>query len=192
MRKPNNYDNTEIFGDYKPLPAGAYVCRIKKVEETKSQRGNDMIIISLDIAEGEQKGYYANAYRNDDRENKKWGCTVYQVVEDNDGNTAKGFKSFVKSVVESNIGFNEDVIWNDNFASYFKDKLVGGVFRREEYQNNNGDYKWNTKCYQFRTVKAVHEGIETPKDKPMDNKPYTEPTRTTTPPVLDIDDDFDI
>lgn len=165
MKKPNNYETTQAYGDFTPLELGGHICKIMKVEETKSKAGNDMIIISLDIAEGDQKDYFSKQYKADTRENKKWGCIVYQLVEDKDGNTHKGFKTFIKSVEKSNKGFDSDSIWNDDFAGYFKNKLVGGVFGREQYINQNGELKWSTKCVQFRDVETIRKGVEVPEDK---------------------------
>lgn len=165
MQKPRNYDNTSSFGDFTPLELGGHVCKIIKVEETTSSTDRAMIKIALDIAEGNQKDYYRNQFNKDDRPDKKWGCVVYQLIEDRDGNTSKGFKTFIESVKKSNKGFNEDAIWNDNFASYFKDKLIGGVFGREQYKANDGKFKWSTKCVQFRSVDVVREGVEVPEDK---------------------------
>lgn len=96
MQKPNDYETTAIYGDFKALPSGGYVCRIMGVEETKSQRNNDMLKISLDIFEGEYKGYYADKYRSDTRMDKKWGCVAFQLVYDtvNPNMTNRGFKTF--------------------------------------------------------------------------------------------------
>ena len=165
MNKPKNYDSTNAYGEWKPLELGGHVCKIMKVEETKSQTGKDMINISLDIAEGDQKDYYADQYRSSDRPDKKWGCIVYQLIEDKDGNTSRGFKTFIDSVKKSNPGFDENAIWNDRFADYFKGKLVGGVFGREQYKNQKGEFKWSTKCVMFRSVDVVREGVEVPEDK---------------------------
>lgn len=165
MNKPKNYDTTEAFGTFTPLELGGHVCKIMKVEETKSRNGKEMIKISLDIAEGSQKGYYTNQYRNDNRTDKKWGCIVYQLTEDNDGNTNKGFKTFIDAVEKSNSNFKESEIWNERFSTYFKDKLVGGVFGREQYEAKDGSLKWSTKCVQFRPVSVIREGVEVPEDK---------------------------
>lgn len=62
MKKPNNYETTQAYGDFTPLELGGHICKIMKVEETKSKAGNDMIIISLDIAEGDQKDYFSKQY----------------------------------------------------------------------------------------------------------------------------------
>lgn len=156
MNKPNNYDDTKGYSNRSFLPAGCYVCKIMQVKETKSKNGRDMIMISLDIAEGEFKDHFANSYKEDTREDKKWGCVVYQLTEDNDGNTNRGFKSFIDSVKSSNQGWKE--VWGDRFAENFKDKLVGGLFGEEEYVKSNGDTGKSTKCRFFDSVKRVRDG----------------------------------
>ena len=50
MHKPNNYDNTQAAGDFVPLEPGGHIMVIKKVEETTSKTGKDMLKISLDTA----------------------------------------------------------------------------------------------------------------------------------------------
>ena len=163
MVKPNNYDGTQEYGEFKPLELGGHICKIMSVEETKSGSGKDMLKIFLDIAEGEQANYYAEQYKADSRAEKKWGCIVYQLTEDKDGNTNRGLKTFVTSVEKSNKGFT--VAWGDNFTACLKGKLVGGVFGREQYQNSKGELKFATKCVSFRSVDTIRAGVEVPADK---------------------------
>lgn len=165
MKRPTNYENTTAYGDFEPLELGGHICTICKVVETQSRTGKDMIEVWLDIAEGPQKGYYTAQWRNDSRENKKWPCIVYQLVEDNEGNTNRGYKTFLESVKKSNSGFVEDKLWEVNGAEYLKGKLVGGVFGREQYLNQKGELKWSTKCVQFRSVEAIQKGVDVPEDK---------------------------
>ena len=171
MIKPNNYDNTAAFGE--ELELGGHVCKIMKVEETVSKSGKDMIVISLDIAEGEQAGYYAEKYRSDTRQEKKWGCIVYQLVHDADGNTNRGLKTFHTAVEESNPGFQ--VAWGNDYSACFAGKLIGGVFGREEYIKQNGQPGFATKCRYFRSVDTIRKGIKVPEDKLLDaaQKPRT-------------------
>ena len=90
MEMPNDFQTTQGFGDYTPLPAGGYICRIMGVEETKSKSGRDMIKVSLDIAEGEFKNRFAEAWKADTRADKKWGCIANQLVYDTtDGTSTK-------------------------------------------------------------------------------------------------------
>ena len=164
MQKPRNYEETKAFSQYEPLPAGCYVCKIMQVVETVSKTDKPMVVISLDIAEGEYKDFYAKAYKEDTREDKKWGCNVYMLTEDPDGNTSRKFKGFIESVAGSNTGWN--VVWGEKFAACFKGKIVGGLFGREEYRKQTGDTAWSTKCFYFDTVDRVREGkCKAPKDK---------------------------
>lgn len=166
MLKPNDYENVQAYGEFESLKTGGHVCRIMKVEETKSQSRKPMVRIYLDIAEGEQAGYFAARYDADTRKEKKWGCIVYQLIYDNEGGTNRGFKTFTTSVKESNAGF--EVAWSDNpvvFEGCFKDKLVGGVFGREQYQGSDGKLRWSVKCRSFRSVDAIRKGVPVPEDK---------------------------
>jgi len=165
MQKPSDWDNVSSFGEFKQLPKGAYICKVCKVEETESKGGYPMLRIYLDIAEGEYKDFYAQAYRADKRDDKKWGCIYYQLTQDtqNHSQTNRGLKTFVTSVEESNNGFK--VVWGDAFADCFKNKKVGVVFRREQFQTMDGKLMWSVKPFNFRSVDAVYKGIEPPEDK---------------------------
>lgn len=170
MQKPQDFDNVQAFGDFVPLPAGGYVCRIMGVEETASRAGAPMIKISLDIAEGQYKDYFANQYRANTRADKKWSYSaiINQLVYDTSGNnsTNRGFKTFVTSVCESNQDFN--VAWGDGFSACFKNRLVGVLFGREEYIGTDGKSHWSTKALNFRSVKTIRDGgFEIPADKPL-------------------------
>lgn len=170
MLKPNDYENVKAYGEFEDLKPGGHVCRIMKVEETKSKSGKPMLNIYLDIAEGEQAGYFRARYDSDTRKEKKWGCIVYQLTQDSEGGTNRGFKTFNTSIKESNPGF--EVAWSDNhvvFEGCYKDKLVGGVFGREQYKGRDGKLRWSVKCQSFRSVDAIRAGVPVPEDKPLDD-----------------------
>ena len=169
MLKPNNYDNTQSLGGFTPIELGGHVLVIKKIEEVKSKKsGRDMIKISLDTDRTDsQPGYYTERWKNDNRDNKRWGCIVNQLILDNEGNTSKGFKTFIEMVKNSNQGLTDDRIFgNFPLETNLKGKLIGGAFGREEYLNSYGESKFSIKCMNFRTVQDVVEGkVEVPKDK---------------------------
>ena len=171
MLKPNNYDNVQAIGAFENIELGGHILVIKKVVETQSSTGKDMIKISLDTDRTDkQPNYYMNRWNNDKRDSKKWGCVVNQLVLDKDGNCSRGLKTFIEMVEKSNTGFK--VQWGDNFAKCFEGKLIGGVFGREEYLNTYGESKFATKCTGFRTVQDVKEGkVEPPKDKLLAPQP---------------------
>lgn len=163
MQKPNNYEETQTAGEFTPLKLGGHVCKIMQVKEAKSRSGLDMLEISLDIAEGDQKDYYANAWKTDTRQDKKWGCIVYMVVDASTEYGTKNLKTFCTSVEKSNQGFQ--IVWGEGFAKCFANKLIGGVFGREQYKNANNEVKWYTKCRYFRSVDSIRAGVDVPEDK---------------------------
>ena len=167
MNRPNDWDSVQEFGEYTALPAGAYACKIIKVEQTTSNGGKPMIRIALDIADGEYAGYFRKQYDADTRADKKWGCIVNQVLTGKDGSTARGFKTFVTSVERSS---GTQAQWGDAFLPWLKGKKVGALFRREEYLNAKGERKWSTKCFSFRSFDSI-DACEIPQDKPLQNAP---------------------
>lgn len=177
MNMPKDFNEAQGFSSFEQLTAGGHICKIMKVEETKSKAGRDMIVIYLDTDRTDsQPNYYSNAYKNDTRENKKWNnnAIVRQLVLDAEGNTNRGFKTFIDYVEKCNSGFK--VVWGEKFCECLKGKLVGGVFGREEYLNDNtGETKFATKFQNFRTVDMIKKGVEVPKDKllnPSGNNSY--------------------
>lgn len=136
MQKPNNYNETKVGGEFTPVSLGGHHLIIKKVEETKSKAGKEMLKVYLDMAANDsQPEYFANEFRNDIRPDKKWprNGTVYILIEDNDGNCSKNFKRFVTSFERSN---GIEAIWGDKFTSQFKDKKIGGIFGEVENEYN--------------------------------------------------------
>lgn len=169
MEKPKNYDETPVFADSKILPPGGYICKIKQVNEMKSRSGKEMIAILLDIVEGDYKDFYEEKFKADTRTDKKWGCVVYQLTHDNEGNASRGFKSFNTSVEESNDGFK--TVWGNDYSKVLKGKFIGGLFRREQFETTDGRKAFSTKCFAFRSVNTIKKGVEVPADKLLvDNK----------------------
>ena len=177
MNKPQDYDTVQEYTGQTPLPPGGYVCRIMQVLETTAKSsGAPMLKIRLDIAEGEHKDCFAGLYRADTNPDKKWKCVVNQLVYDpNNANTTnRGFKSFTTSAEKSNQGFV--IQWGDRFGECFKNKLVGVVFRREQYVSDyDGSLQFSTKPAFFRSVEEIRKGVPIPADKLLDGttQPYS-------------------
>lgn len=163
MEKPNNYENTQIQGEFTPIELGGHIMEIKEVLEMKSRTGKNMLKVSFDFASQDvQPEYFLNQFRDDIRPEKKWpnAGTVYIVTEDQEGNCSKSFKTFTTSVEKSNPGFS--VQWGANFAPCFKGKLVGGVFGVvHDYYNNKCIKKRQLRW--FRSVDGVKE-VDIPKE----------------------------
>lgn len=154
MQKPNNYDEVAASLAFEPLALGGHVCVIKAIEETKSKAGREMLKVALDIGgEDPQAGYYAERFKNDTRDNKKWPCCSYVVTTGPDGNCSKSLAQFVTSVEASNSGFRFP--WDN--LQLLKGKKVGGVFGQEEYLNDKGEVKKATKLFWFRSAEKVKD-----------------------------------
>ncbi len=165
MQKPNNYDNTTPYTRQEPLELGEHIMRILKVEEATSKANNPMIMIYLDTDKSDkQPSYFKQRYDNDTREKKKWGCIVYQLVENpQTGECHQGLVTFHDAVKKSNSGFK--LVWGDKYCDCFKNKLIGGVFGREQYINSKGNAAFATKCFYLMSIDEIKKGVEVPADK---------------------------
>lgn len=173
MNEPKGYANAQAYGEYQPLELGGHILRIIKVEEAVSSKGNDMIKIYLDTDKTDkQPQYFKKMYDSDTRTDKKWGCIVYQnVLDPQTGETNRGLKTFHECVEKSNES-KFKLVWGDKYCDNFKGRLIGGVFRREQYvstkdvdKDGKPKLKFATKCFSFRSVGAVLKGVPIPKDK---------------------------
>lgn len=177
MQKPNNYDNTQSGSDFTPIRLGGHHLVIKKVEETKSKNGKDMIIVAFDMASGDdQEGYFMKAFTEDIRPDKKWprAGRQYILVNDNDGNCSRSFKSFITSVEKSNNGFT--TTWGDKFAAQFKDKKIGGVFGQVENEYNGKTTMRHELRWFCEDSKADRANEPNPKYLPNNNRISAAPT----------------
>lgn len=167
-----DYDQVSVGGDYIALPAGGYICRILQARLTESKTsGLPMVEALIDIIDGEYTGYFTKKYQ----QNKKGDPNaqfpnngkVRVVAVDENGNTKKMFKSFCTAVEQSN---DLTLPRNDNaFIKALKDKEVGIIFGREEFEGSDGKTHWSTKPRFYRSVETIANGdYTTPDDQYLD------------------------
>ena len=173
MRPFNNYDTTQTISARAQLPVGAYICQIFKAEEKvyTSPKGEwHKLEVSFDISEGEHKDFYANDYRSQSGEDKKWKGVLRMNIPTDDGSEADGwtkrsFKTNILAIEESNNGYHWD--WNE---AQLKGKTVGIVFRSEEWEYN-GKRGWRTAPFKMVPAADVKSGnIKIPDPKPLNGK----------------------
>lgn len=135
MLKPNGYDEART-GDFTPVELGGHYAVIKQVTEMTNKNGAPMIVVLIDFADNDkQPKYHSTAFKNDDRQDKKWpfnGSKYINVRDYNDPNkTSSDFKRFCKSFEHSN---NCEVQWMEggNWGAQFKNKRIGVVYGEEE------------------------------------------------------------
>ncbi|MBR3339174.1 MAG: hypothetical protein IKG19_03930 [Lachnospiraceae bacterium] len=152
MKAFKGYDDAKVYGQAAKLPVGGYVLKIMdaKVEEGKDGK-DDSLLISFDIAEGEQKDFFAENYRNQTQEDKKWKGTVYVRIPNDENKPEEQwvrdrFRTFTYALEDSNAGYHWD--WDEN---KLKGKLIGGVFNEREY-NFNGRNGFYTRLQQRNII----------------------------------------
>lgn len=164
MKAPSGYDTAEAKtgGDFSQPEAGGYIFRILDVEETTSKAGNDMIVLNMDIAEGEFKNYYAELHKRLDLKN--WPLKYYQLVnEDN----ADYYKGMIQSVAKSNPSFRDEAFTGpEHDIGALEKMLVGGVMRMEQYQKKDGTIGDGLKILYLCSVQRIEDGdFQIPKPK---------------------------
>ena len=173
MRPFSNYDTTQTISARAQLPVGAYICQILKAEEKvySSSKGEwHKLEVSFDISEGEHKDFYANDYRSQSGEDKKWKGILRMNIPSDDGSEAdnwakRSFKTNILAIEESNNGYHWD--WNE---AQLKGKTVGIVFRSEEWEYN-GKRGWRTAPFKMVPAADVKSGnIKIPDPKPLNGK----------------------
>lgn len=154
MEKVQGYDEAQaITGEYERLNAGGYICKIISAKEEKSKSGKRMLVLALDIAEGDKKDFFRNRFNDNSNPDKKWpaGAIYRQMLE---GEKAAGFlKGLMTSLEASNDGFKWD--WDENKLVNLK---CGAIFGEEEYEKMDGSVGTTTKVKFIRTVKAIQDG----------------------------------
>lgn len=167
IKKFDGYDDIEIFEGGKALEVGGYILKIMnaKVEEYATC---SILKVAFDIAEGEFKDHFKERFERDKKQNAnaKWkGVFDVFIPKDDgselDGYTKQAFKRFITSVEKSNNGFKWD--WDE---TKLKGKLFGGIFGREEFKTDKGEYKFAVKCRWCNSVETIKNGdFKIPDDK---------------------------
>lgn len=181
MNKPEFFDEAKTMtGEYKFVTPGGYVCKIVQATFQKSKKSNnDMLVLLLDIAEGDLAGIYREKYDNDSRDvkDKKWGCVLRLVIDDptKDKETRMKmvgrYKGALANIELSNVDFKVD--WNkseEEFCKDLKNKLIGIVFGLEEYTGADGSTKTISKPRNIKSVDYIKtKQVEIPSVRLLDN-----------------------
>lgn len=182
MKQYNGY-KSEMMKAYEQLPVGGYVCVIKHAEEKMYSWGS-RLEISVDVAEGEYKGFFAKAFKDNTREDKKWGAVYRVTVPSDDGSekdewSKRTFNNFVGCVEDANTGYKWD--WNEKSLV---NKKVALVFRNEEWEYE-GKTGWKVKPFKCISVGDCKDG----KWGKYDDKPLSNNGSAPVPTMPDLSGD---
>ena len=149
MKKISGYDKIQESGSFKKLPVGGYVVKILDATDVPEK---EYLRISFDVAEGEYKGFFAEEYKNDTRDGKKWpnaGTFIRSYKE----KALPMLKGFTAAVEKSNKGYS----W-DFDEKTLKNKVVGLVLGEEEFVNSSGKLRTRTYVSAVRSVDTIKKG----------------------------------
>lgn len=173
MQPFKSYETAKVIEETERLPVGGYILKILDAEETEFKNGGKALKVSFDIAEGEYKGFFANNYKSQTNEDKRWKGTLLMGIpvgdnSEQDNWKANAFKSNIAAIEESNKNYHWD--WKEEDL---KNKIVGAVFFNKEY-DYNGRQGFFTACHSFRSVESIKNGkFKIPKDKLLNKQSNT-------------------
>lgn len=171
MKKIKDYETTQAAKDFSRLPAGGYVCIIKKVEDNDK---GEYLYIEVDIAEGEWKNYAIDTQ-------ERAGFWPLKFYRNYGGKSLKFFKAFIEAVEETNNRFKWD--WDEQKLA---NKGVGIVFQEQEYENREGKVRTKLVPYTFTTAAKIREGdFQVPAPRLLDHV-------TATPTFEEEEDDGEL
>ena len=157
-------------GEFAKLPAGGYVCHVANVEVTNSKAGNPMLVICLDIAEGEFTRHFRNAFDRvrGARPDIKWDNSgIYrQLIFDKNGKVSSFFKGLLTCFERSNNNLNFNP---KNFdEKILRGCLIGFVFAEEEYTKKDGSIGTKTFAKFPKTVDDIrNDNYSVPETKKL-------------------------
>ena len=159
--KQINLNNVQEAGEYKTLPAGAYICKIISAVDHPDK---EYLLITYDIARGEYTGYYSEM-----RENHPDWASVGTFYRSYKSTALPMFKRFCSAVSKSNMNFVFDGNINADEHT-LAGKLIGIVLGEEEYYSNSGDLKTRlVVAKEFPCAELDKQKVPALKKLPADN-----------------------
>lgn len=169
MKAINNFDKIQENTSFAKLPVGGYIVKILNVQDVPEK---EYLKISFDINEGEHKGFFGKAFKEDTRADKKWpnaGSFIRSYKE----KALPMFKGFTNAIENSNKGYS----WNFDEKSLVN-KVVGIIVGEEEYLNQKGQLRKRTYVSAVRSVDTIKKGDFTvPELKKLDASKATNQTK---------------
>lgn len=170
---PSDYNQAAAYdGSGGPrLVPGGYICKIAgaRYEKVNTKNGPaQKLVLAFDIAEGEFAGHFDAQFKRakeQDASKAKWRGTYDCFILTNEGKTNPFFKGLIACIDKSNEPFQCVVNGQLNEAN-LKGKLIGLLFRKEEYMGSDGKKKETVKACAARSVQTIREGnFEIPEPK---------------------------
>lgn len=191
MQQLKGFETAKVItGGVPQLPKGGYIAKILDCKE-ESRNGYSWLAISFDIAEGEHKGHFAEQYRANTNENKKWRGTYNAFIPEENSqyyeDNLNKFKTMIANIEESNPGYHWD--WDE---TKLKDKLVGVIFGEKEFETESNGIIIITECRGLRSVECIKENkFKMPALKKLSGAMSVSSASSSAAPFTAVEDDDD-
>lgn len=169
MKPVNGWENVQANVERRELPPGGYVVEILAAAVKTTPGGWEHLEISFDVVEGDFIAFFNEDYKTQAFEPKRWKGTLRQGVPKDDGSeqdawTIRNLKTLTTAIEDSNEGYTWD--WDE---TKLKGKIVGMLFRKEEY-DYNGYQGMTTRAFKAIPADRVRKGdYKTPEPKMLKN-----------------------
>lgn len=164
MRQLNlNSIKAQTEGDFKNITPGAYACIITEVTDNENKEYLDAL---FDIQVGEFEGYYSSDFYKD----KPW---AHHMILSYKEKALPIFKGRMETITKCNTGFDAVAALDAGQYKMLEGKVVGIVFREEEYfDKKTSEFKLGgARAFRFCTTEDIQKGKNTsPKPKMLDRK----------------------
>jgi len=115
LKKPDGWDQIKGSIDAQErLKPGGHICVIREAREVTTAKGNQHLVLALDIDEGSPfDGYFDRQFRRarDKNPATKWPLTYWQPVTDKAGAANPYFKGLIELIEKDNPGYSWG--WNE-------------------------------------------------------------------------------
>lgn len=189
-----DFDKVTGYQDKAQLPVGGYVMKIMGATVEENRIGQ-YVKISMDVAEGQYKDFFANDYRAQEggQRGKVWHCNYLLNVPADDGSerdgwTKRKFKTFTEALEASNDGYHFD--WDEK---KFKGLTIGGLFNMREYKTRDGNIGRSPNLAQVTSVEKIRTGkFRIPKDQLISGSQDGAPAPAAAPNSYTVVNDDDL
>lgn len=148
MRSINWDGITASTGGGAALPAGPYVALILDATDNEQR---EYVEVVYDIAEGERKGYYSDAWG----QQHPYAHHFFLPYRTDAGLSMT--KGRLEAISASNPGFDAEAAWNGARLDLFKARLVGVNLQEEEYERD-GEVRTRLNVCQVVPAQDVRDG----------------------------------
>ena len=161
MEKLEGYAEAQaLTGEYEKLKPGGYICKIIAAKEERSKSGNKMLVLAIDILEGEHKDFFKKRseelkkeQKEPNQEIKYPNSAIYRQMVQGNERSVGFFKGLMTSLEASNPNFKWD--WDEKKLVGLK---CGAIFGEEEYERMDGSVGVSCKVKYIRSTKCIEDG----------------------------------